>query len=376
MRKILYVENDAIDRMAFERHARISSFPYEYTIAASRAEAEELLLDHSYDALLLDYHLGDGTAFDLLGHSVRCPVILITGAGDEETAIRAMKAGASDYLVKDPEYSYLKTLGITIENALHRRETEAELLRYREHLEDLVAQRTADLHREMEERQLLEKEKELLQGLIIQAAEKERQRIGQDLHDGLGQSLSGVRFLINLLKEESTTWGDRGVTRKISEIDDIIKDSIRQTRDLSKTLCPVDLHQGGLQGALEEMAQTVTRIFNVTCVLHYDPSCSCDREESALNLYYIAREAVNNALRHGGAMNITIQVINDPPGLTMIIQDDGRGAPLAAPPDAGIGLRIMNYRAAMIGGVLRAENVAGGGFRVVVAHARGEQEKP
>jgi signal transduction histidine kinase/DNA-binding response OmpR family regulator len=89
--------------------------------------------------------LGDGTAFDLFDEAKDVPIIMLTGSGDEELAVKAMKAGAADYLIKDPERNHLKTLLVTVENAIRRQQAEEELQRYREHLEDLVAERTAEL---------------------------------------------------------------------------------------------------------------------------------------------------------------------------------------------------------------------------------------
>jgi DNA-binding NtrC family response regulator len=98
--RILYIEDDLVDRMAFQRFAEEKSFPYEFVMAMSIADAGGLLKSEGFDLVIADYRLGDGTAFDILElNSV--PVIIATGAGSEQIAVQAMKAGAYDYLIKD-----------------------------------------------------------------------------------------------------------------------------------------------------------------------------------------------------------------------------------------------------------------------------------
>ena len=145
--RILLVEDDKVDRMAFERFVKREGLPYDCATAGSVAEARDVLGGARFDAVLIDYLLGDGTAFDLLGEIKDSPAIVITGSGDEEIAVQAMKAGAYDYLVKDSEGNYLKTVPVTVEGAIHRKRDEEELRRYREQLEVLVEERTAELTR-------------------------------------------------------------------------------------------------------------------------------------------------------------------------------------------------------------------------------------
>ncbi len=126
--KILLVEDDKLDQMAFKRMTEEGKLSCDYTIAASVSEAVKALSTESFDIVLADYLLGDGTAVDILYSTKKSiPFIFITGAGDEETAVRAMKAGAYDYLVKDPTRNYLKTVPITIENAINHKRMEEKL---------------------------------------------------------------------------------------------------------------------------------------------------------------------------------------------------------------------------------------------------------
>jgi len=149
--RILLVEDDKVDRMAFERFVERENLPYDYEIAGSVSEARNVLTTERFDAALMDYFLGDGTALDLFGDAGDTPIVVITGSGDEEIAVKAMKAGVTDYLIKDPEGSYLKIMPVTVEHAIRRKRTEEELGQYREHLEELVAERTAELTRANEQ---------------------------------------------------------------------------------------------------------------------------------------------------------------------------------------------------------------------------------
>ena len=143
--KLLFIEDDQVDQMAFERFVGRENLPYDYTIAASAAEAKKYLSAEKFDLVLCDYLLGDGTALDLLETIEETPTIIITGSGDEQVAVEAMKAGAVDYLIKDPQSNYLVTLPSTVESAIERKRDQDELARYRQQLEALVAERTAEL---------------------------------------------------------------------------------------------------------------------------------------------------------------------------------------------------------------------------------------
>lgn len=122
--RILLVEDDEVDQMAFERFVQRAGLPYEYSVADSVAKAKKLLASEEFDIILLDYNLGDGTAFDIIDMHPDAPVILITGASQVDLAVSAMKSGAYDYLVKDIERDYLHFLPVAVDSAIRRKETE------------------------------------------------------------------------------------------------------------------------------------------------------------------------------------------------------------------------------------------------------------
>lgn len=144
--RLLLVEDDKVDQMAFARFVKKKKLNYAYTTAGSKAEARQIITHKTFDIVISDYMLGDGTLFDLFEHFKGVPVIVITGAGNEEVAVEAMKRGAYDYLIKDSEGRYLKTLPLTVEIAIKCSRTEEALNEYQDNLALLVAERTQQLH--------------------------------------------------------------------------------------------------------------------------------------------------------------------------------------------------------------------------------------
>ncbi|UCE98933.1 MAG: PAS domain S-box protein [Planctomycetota bacterium] len=124
--KILLVEDDKMDQMAFKRLVEEENLPYDCTIAGSVSEAQSILGAAQFDIVITDYSLGDGTALDVLNLVKNIPVILVTGVGDEETAIKTWRAGVYDYLIKDVGRNYLKAVPVTVENVIKHKETEAK----------------------------------------------------------------------------------------------------------------------------------------------------------------------------------------------------------------------------------------------------------
>ena len=125
--KISLIEDNELDQMAFKRFVNNNAIPYDCTISSSVSQAKEVLNTEQFDIITTDHSLGDGTAFDILELAKNTPVIVVTGAGDEETAVKAWKAGAYDYLVKDINQNYLKAIPITVENAIRHNMVEKKL---------------------------------------------------------------------------------------------------------------------------------------------------------------------------------------------------------------------------------------------------------
>jgi len=124
---MLVIEDDRVDQMSFTRFVADKNLPYDYTIAGSVSGAKKVLHTKSFDVVITDYLLGDGTALDILELIKGVPVVITTGAGNEEIAVKTMKAGAYDYLIKDPDSNYLKVLPVTVEKALKRKKSEKQI---------------------------------------------------------------------------------------------------------------------------------------------------------------------------------------------------------------------------------------------------------
>ena len=159
---ILFIEDDVIDRMALERFANQDDFPYKYELAGSIKSARKVLNHNKIDAVIADFNLSDGTINELFDLLKGIPFIVVTGAGDQRIAVDAMKAGAHDYIIKDPNGNHLQTLTVTVANAIKHHAVQKELKQYREGLELLVLERTQELETEIEERKKTE-EKLLMQ---------------------------------------------------------------------------------------------------------------------------------------------------------------------------------------------------------------------
>ena len=124
---LLYVEDDRFEQMAFDLMMKQKKLPYLVTIAGSVQEAREKLTEKTFDVIVTDFALGDGTGFDLFPLLRGAPIIVVTAAGDQEIAVRAMKAGAYDYLIKDESRHYLSILPLTLEKAIDWKRTERQL---------------------------------------------------------------------------------------------------------------------------------------------------------------------------------------------------------------------------------------------------------
>lgn len=207
--KVLLIEDDKLDRMAFLRMAEDNQLPYGCTVAGSVSQAKTILASQRFDIVIVDYLLGDGTAFDVLNSTTDTPTIFATGAGNEELAVKAMKAGACDYLIKDPTHSYLKVLPQIIKNAISHKKAQDELKKYHHRLEELVKERTDQLA----------EEKELLSVTL------------SSMGDAVIAVDAGKRIILfNTIAEDLTGWKFGEVRGKlINEVLAIIDERTRQT---------------------------------------------------------------------------------------------------------------------------------------------------
>lgn len=247
-----------------------------------------------------------------------------------------------------------------------RTEALAALRRARRDLEQRVAERTRELARtndslrdEMRERRRLERE-------IILVAEQQQRRIGQELHDGLGQQLTALAFLSAVVAGRLREAGIDAAAQA-EQIEHMLGEAVSHTRLLARGLFPVELEANGLMVALEQLAANVSRLFGTRCTFHCVAPVLVSDSSVAINLHRIAQEAVNNAIKHAGARGIRIELESDGAATTLCVRDDGRGLPQTHErPGGGLGLRIMAYRATLIGARLALEANEDGGLSVRV----------
>jgi PAS domain S-box-containing protein len=204
---------------------------------------------------------------------------------------------------------------------------------------------------------------------VLRIGERERRRIGQDLHDGLGQHLTGIAFLGKSLQHrlETKAAAESPVNyheaREAEQIADLVQQAIGQTRALARGLHPVEQSAGGLTAALQDLAQRVEAVFRINCRLNCQKPLMVPDDETATHLYRIAQEAVNNAVKYAQCESIEIAIECSESEIRLSITDDGIGIPEAGVSSAtpGLGLRIMRYRAKMINGSLNISRGPNGG---------------
>lgn len=185
---------------------------------------------------------------------------------------------------------------------------------------------------------------------MLAISERKRTTFGQDVHDGLCQSLIGAGYLADVLRRDLREIGPEA-TAKAQEIAKVVRASAEEARNLARGLCPVNVENDGLTAALHELAAEVTKRSRVGCALECDDRLSIADSAVATNLYRIAQEAVANAIKHGKAKSVLIQLAAANGRMTLAVRDDGKGIP-AKPKQSGMGLHTMQYRATMIGGSL------------------------
>ncbi|HWA87641.1 MAG TPA: response regulator [Opitutus sp.] len=209
-------------------------------------------------------------------------------------------------------------------------------------------------------------ERRWLEQRLLTISDAEQQRIGADLHDGLGQQLTGMACLATALRDRL-----KKISAAEAETADLIaqlaSESVSQTRALARGLCPVQLETAGLVSALDDLAYQAQLMHGVECRCRCDVRApECDHL-TAMHLYRISQEAMHNAIRHGGAKRIRVMLSLEAGQHRLTVEDDGCGFDLsAARSRGGAGLKLMGYRAAMIGGTFSADSQPGRGTRVSV----------
>jgi signal transduction histidine kinase len=224
-------------------------------------------------------------------------------------------------------------------------------------LESSVEQKTQALLNEMRERGRLERE-------IIDLSEREQRRFGQELHDVVCQELASMTIASQLLARKLTAAEprDREHARKIAEMAD---HALETARSVARGFFTAGFDGAGLAEALRETARYTEANSRISCDIHWQENLTIGDEDTVIHLFRIAQEAIQNAVKHAGAAHVKVSLEVENKMLCLTIEDDGRGLPVSNGNDKGLGLRIMAYRAGLIGGEFKMERPIQGGTRIV-----------
>jgi len=237
-----------------------------------------------------------------------------------------------------------------------RKQAEQTILRLNAELEQRVEERTAELRGQIAARQQLEEE-------ILRISEREQRRIGQDLHDDLGQQLAGAWMMADVLARTLAV-NDAPEQEDARRLCNQLGISLNHTRALARGLHPVAPEQGGLGAAFKNLAERSVHLFGIHCRFESRAKIHLEDQRTGTHLYRIAQEAINNAVRHGRAKNVILSLSKARGAAVLRVRDDGIGMQEPAAGHEGMGLRIMRYRAEMISGTLAIENTAKPGTTV------------
>ncbi len=229
------------------------------------------------------------------------------------------------------------------------------MILYRES-EQLVLLRTAALENASAERDRLQRE-------LLEISERERNAIGHELHDALGQHLTGTAMVAQT--EAARLAANRESAVNAWRIVKLIEEAIAQVRQLAQGLLLAEVKPEELSAKLEELAFATQRQGTVACAYHVTGEPRVASASVASHLFRIAQEALRNATRHAGAASIDLHFNSHPNGLELVIRDTGIGLQAAPTSRPGMGLRIMRHRAELIGGRLTIRSAPNEGTEVV-----------
>jgi len=242
-----------------------------------------------------------------------------------------------------------------------RKRMEEDLSKYREGLEERVLARTTELTQTNKQLRDEIARREGLERELLSVVEQERQRIGQELHDSIGQQLTGIAFMMEVLGGKLAAKSLAEEAPYAEKINAQVSRAVELARNLAKGLHPIDLDRNGLVAVLQELAADTQQLFDVSCTFSSDEAVSVSRISAPINLYRIAQEAITNAVKHGKAKNIRVRLSSQNGSVVLSVENDGLDFPAEPGRVEGMGLKIMRYRAELMNSSLAVCKGARGG---------------
>lgn len=349
--RALLVEDSELDAELLARALHKGGFALTWARVDTGEEMEKALRKQPWDVILCDHAMPRFSAPEALEllkkHKADVPFIIVSGYIEEETAVAAMNAGAHDYIMKDRLARLVPAVERELRDAEVRRaraKSEEDLRRAHEELELRVERRTADLQAANQQLEKVIEERKRLENELLEIAENERRRIGFDLHDDLGQKLTGMALMMKGL-ERRLAGESHACVEEAGRIHALMQEVIQHTHDLARQFSSLDVKGDDLATVLKGLAASVTKLFEISCEFSVKGRPPVLPHNTTVQLYKIAQEAVSNSIKHGKATEVKLELNCESANLVLRIQNDG--LPFAQPsgPSTRMGLRIMHYRA-------------------------------
>src|SRR5437016_2209968 len=329
---------------------RLDEYSGRITDGAGALLLTEEALESAQGSLLLDLLKAQPPWSEL-------PLIILTSGGESRRAGLlnvAARAAGSVTLLERPisTLTLLRSVQVALRSRrrqYHVRDLVTQLGNLNEVLDHRVRERTAKLSAANKQLKNEIERRKGLEGEILAISDREQQRLGQELHDGICQHLTGVAFMARsiALRLKNHRVIDAADIEKIA---DLVNEAATDTRNISQALHRADVDSAALVDALQDLVDR--EIWRVPCRLEVKPSFHIEDDPAAAQLYRIAREAVINANKHAQAREIVVKRDRSHQGVVLRVTDDGVGFPDEPKLKHGLGAHIMNYRAQLAGGRL------------------------
>lgn len=355
--RVLLVEDDEHDRIAFGRAFRKSQLKCEITECIRAEEAlERLRADtSSFDLVVIDHKLPGMSGFELcktlLVEKITLPLVILTGKGSERLAVDALKAGVDDYIIKDPGESYLDLLPVVLLQAVRR-----------------YADRIA--HKEAEEKLLIYHNRlRSLAFALSLAEEHERRRISTEVHEHIGQNLAFAKIELGKVRELASS---DILKNAVDEVVKVIHETIEDTRSLVSQVGSPILYQLGFVMAVESLTQQSQKRHGIAMAFEDDGLRKPLSDDVRVLLFQAVRELLANIVKHAQAKTAKVSLAKKGDQILVDVKDDGIGFELGEiGPDMDqgrkFGLFSIRERLESIGGGIKVVSRPGHGTWVTLS---------